>query len=166
MKTIILLNGPSSSGKSSLSKALQRLFKSHNQIYEIVDIDDFMKIGTDEKIYEDDVFEISMDMNTATKEYLNTSDGVIVDHVITSERIYQQFLDMFKEYKVIKVHISCPIDVLLSREQARGNRNKGTANDSYTYLYPKKGYDITIDTSKLSIEEAALNLYKVIPYVR
>ena len=162
MKTIILLNGPSSSGKSTLSKALQKLLKDHHQSYEIVDIDDYMKIATDETIYEDDVFEISNDMNSAVKEYLKDHDGVIVSHVITSERIYVEFLNMAKVYKLIKVHVSCPLKVLLNREKERGNRCKGSAKDSYTYLYPKEGYDVTIDTSKATLEENTLRILKVI----
>ena len=46
MKQIILLNGPSSSGKSTLSKTLQKMFKEHGKQYEIVSIDDFMEIST------------------------------------------------------------------------------------------------------------------------
>ena len=63
-KQIILLNGPSSSGKSTLSKNLQNLLKENFDLeYYIVSIDDFMKLATDETIYEDDVYEISSDMN-------------------------------------------------------------------------------------------------------
>ena len=93
MKQIILLNGPSSSGKSTLSKTLQQLFKINNKQYEIVSIDDFMKISTSETIYEDDVFEISQDMCNAAIKLLEKAEGVIVDHVITSERIFKQFIN-------------------------------------------------------------------------
>ncbi len=161
MKQIILLNGPSSSGKTTLSKTLQRMFKEkNNQQYQIVSIDDFMKISTSETIYEDDVFEISQEMCDAVISYLQTSNGVIVDHVITSERIYKQFLEMAKPYKTLLVHVSCPLDVLLQREKERGNRCLGSAKDSYDYLYPKDGYDLTIDTNSLSKEECGLKRYE------
>ena len=62
-KQILLLNGPSSSGKSTLSKTLQELIETRrNETYVIVSIDDFMKLSAEETIYEDDVFEISGDM--------------------------------------------------------------------------------------------------------
>ena len=43
---IILLNGPSSSGKSTLAKALKKLIsdKGHGR-YEVISIDDFMKMS-------------------------------------------------------------------------------------------------------------------------
>ena len=59
-KQIILLNGPSSAGKSTLAKALQALIEDkRKERYEIVSIDDFLKMATDDVIYEDDVYEIS-----------------------------------------------------------------------------------------------------------
>ena len=60
---VILLNGPSSSGKSTLSRALQELIRENrSEKYEVVSIDDFMKSDPMETIYEDDVYEISGDM--------------------------------------------------------------------------------------------------------
>ena len=50
-KQIILLNGPSSSGKSTLSKHLQSLIaEKRGEQYAIASIDDFMKISTEETI--------------------------------------------------------------------------------------------------------------------
>lgn len=53
---IILLNGPSSSGKSTLAKNLQKYMLEKSQKYNVVSIDDFLKMNSDEPIYEDDVF--------------------------------------------------------------------------------------------------------------
>ena len=59
-KQIILLNGPSSSGKSTLAKELQKLISEKNNVkFEVISIDDFLKMNTKDKIYEDDVFNIS-----------------------------------------------------------------------------------------------------------
>ncbi|MGN1095227.1 MAG: hypothetical protein ACI4QR_02445 [Eubacteriales bacterium] len=49
-KHIILLNGPSSSGKSTLSKSLQKMIEEkRNERYEIISIDDFLKMTTKDK---------------------------------------------------------------------------------------------------------------------
>ncbi len=59
-KRIILLNGPSSSGKSTLASNLETLIKDKNsEEYAINSIDDFLKMSTKEVIYEEDVFDIS-----------------------------------------------------------------------------------------------------------
>ena len=146
-KKIILLNGPSSSGKSTLSKNLQNLLnEKFNLQYYIVSIDDFMKLGTDETIYEDDVYEISTDMNNKALEVLNSCDGVIIDHVITSERIYVELINALSLYHIFKVHVECPLDILIKREIERNNRCIGSAEASYTYLYPKDNYDFKVNT--------------------
>ena len=155
-KKIILLNGPSSSGKSTLARALKKKIKEKlNREYLIVSIDDHMKIAEDETIYEDDVWEISGEMCGAVRHGLEKADGAIVDHVITSGRIYEQFMELTDTAPVLKVRVTCPIDVLLKREQRRGNRAAGSAQASYDYLYPKDGYDITVDTSLRTAEGCA-----------
>ena len=158
-KRVILLNGPSSSGKSTLAKALKALIAEKlNARYEIVSIDDHMKIGTDETIYEDDVFEISGDMLDEVSELLSgadAADGVIVDHVITSERIFTQFTEAMRPYRVHTVRIVCPIEVLKQREAERGDRCRGSAEASFEYLYPKEGYELSVDTHIMTPEECA-----------
>ena len=159
-KQIILLNGPSSSGKSTLSKTLQGLIEERrHEKYVIVSIDDFMKLSAEETIYEDDVFEISGDMCTRALEALKTSPGVIMDHVITSERIFRQLTAMLGHYPIHCVHVTCPLNVLLQREHARKNRCLGSAEASYTYLFPKDEYDVTVDTSAMSPAECSEKIY-------
>ena len=158
-KQIILLNGPSSSGKSTLSKALQVLLaEKRTARYEVISIDDYMKISTEETIYEDDVFEISEDLCNGALEALKHSDGAIIDHVITSERIFVQLKEMLSGYSLYTVHVTCPLEVLLAREEARHNRCIGSAEASYEYLYPKDGYDLTVDTHQMTTEECALRI--------
>lgn len=155
-KHIILLNGPSSSGKSTLSKNLQnKIEELYDEKYAIVSIDDFIKISTEETIYEDDVFEISGLMCQNVLELLETSSGVIIDHVITSSRIFKELIEMLGEFKILTVLVSCPLDVLKKRELERKNRCLGSAESSYTYLFPKSGYDITVDTNNTTTEECS-----------
>ena len=156
---VILLNGPSSSGKSTLSRALQaQLREKTGKEYAILSIDDFMKLTTQETIYEDDVFEISGEMCEAALERLKTADGVIVDHVITSARIFRQFLEMLRAYPLLLVHVACPLEELKRRENARGDRHPGSAEDSYTYLYPQAGYDLTVDTFSHTAKQCAAQI--------
>ncbi|MBR6029368.1 MAG: AAA family ATPase [Clostridia bacterium] len=153
---IILLNGPSSSGKSTLAKALQALIREkRNEMYGIVSIDDFMKIAEDETIYEDDVFEISGDMCAKAIDEMRTAPGVIIDHVITSRRIFDQLREMLGAYALYLVRVTCPHEELLRREAERGNRCPGSAEASEKYLYPQEGYDLTVNTFAASPEACA-----------
>ena len=157
----ILLNGPSSSGKSTLAKALQERIKENgSEGFEVVSIDDFMQTDPMETIYEEDVFAVSGDLCQRVLEVLETGSGVIIDHVITSERIFRQMKEMLHAYPLRLVHITCPPEVLRERERARGDRCVGSAEASAEYLFPKEGYDLTVDTGKTPAAENASLIYK------
>ena len=162
-RQIILLNGPSSSGKSTLAGALQRLIgEKRSERYEVVSIDDFMEGSPMEKIYEDDVYAVSGDLCERALEILAAGAGVIIDHVITSERIFRQLEETLHAYPLKRVRITCPLRVLREREQARGDRCPGSAEASAEYLYPKEGYDLTVDTGERLPEENALSVYRAV----
>ena len=153
---IILLNGPSSSGKSTLAKALQVLIQEkRSESYEVVSIDDFMNTDPMETIYEDGVYAVSGDLCERVLEILRTGSGVIIDHVITSKRIFRQLKEMLHAYPLCLIHITCPLEVLRERERARGDRCIGSAEASAEYLFPAEGYDLTVDTGMKSAEENA-----------
>ncbi len=153
---VILLNGASSSGKSTLAIALKEKL---NWEFDIVSIDEFLKMSADEVIYEDDVFDINPLICKRAVETLKSGHGVIIDHVITSERIYRQLREELEGYEFIKVKAECPLSELEKRERDRGDRCKGSAKASYEYLYPKDGYDVTVDTLNLTAEECAERIW-------
>ena len=117
-----------------------------------------MKTNPMETIYEDDVFTISGDLCERVLEILRTGSGVIIDHVITSERIFRQLKEILSAYPLRMVHITCPVEILRKREQARGDRCSGSAEASAEYLYPKDGYDLIIDTGMKSPQANALSI--------
>ncbi|QSX04661.1 AAA family ATPase [Sedimentibacter sp. zth1] len=162
-KKIILLNGASSSGKSTIAKALQAYIKDvKHEEYSVISIDDFLKMTIDEAIDEDDVFEISLKLCDKSIEMLAINQGVIIDHVITSKRIFNQLIETLKSYKVYLIHITCPLKELIRREDERRNRCIGSAEASYQYLFPKDGYDLTLDTFKLTPKECSSKIVDVI----
>lgn len=159
-KHIILLNGSSSSGKSTIAKELQALIvNKRNERYEIVSIDDFLKMTTEDVIYEDDVFEISGTLCEKVLQVLTENQGVIIDHVITSERIFDQLNEMLNSYHLWLIHVTCPLEILQKREQERKDRCLGSAEASYTYLFPKKGYDLTVDTHIMTVSECVDKIF-------
>lgn len=162
-KKVILLNGPSSSGKSTLSSTLQSLLKSkRNQDYGIVSIDDFLKMTENEIIYEEDVFEVSPKLCKKSIETLDLKEGIIIDHVMTSERIFKQLMDSLKAYNVYCIHVICPLQELERREKKRKNRCLGSAKASYEYLFPKEGYDLSVNTFETSVEECSLQIIAIL----
>ena len=159
----VLLNGPSSSGKSTLAKAVQKLIEEKRaERYEVISIDDFMKGSPQETIYDDDVFAVSGDLCEKALETLGSGTCVIIDHVITSERIFRQLKEMLSAYPLRTVNVTCPPDVLRERERTRGDRCPGSAEASAEYLYPKDGYERIIDTSRGTPAGNALLLFEML----
>lgn len=158
-KKIILLNGASSSGKSTLARNLKKIIRDKKKgEYGIISIDDFLEMNIEENIYEDDVYDISLNLCQKAIEELNLKDGIIIDHVITSERIYNQLIENLKLYDIYSINVTCPLDELEKRECKRKNRCLGSARESYKYLFPKEGYYLSVDTYLFSIQECALKI--------
>lgn len=153
---VILLNGPSSSGKTTLSGALAALIAQEGaRRYEVVSIDDYLKMSPRETIYEDDVFNVSDRLCARAQELLEAGVGVIIDHVITSERIFTRLRESLSSCPIRTVRVTCPLPLLRERELARGDRSPGSAEASARYLFPKDGYDLTVDTGAKPPEENA-----------
>lgn len=162
-RRIILLNGPSSSGKSTLARKLQAVIGSRrDQPYALVSIDDLLPMSPTEPIHEDDVFEINAALCARVWEALKTAPGVIVDHVITSERIFRQTQSLLGAYPLTLIRVICPLPLLRQREAARQDRCPGSAEASEKYLFPKEGYDLTVDTSRKTPAENALAIYEAL----
>lgn len=153
--TMILLNGPSSAGKSTLSREMQSKLKEMGVESVIISIDDYMQTDPKETIYEDDIYEIMPNMNRDVAEAMKQGKTIIVDHAITSERIYDSLMDAAKDGRTFTVKVICDIEVLRKREIERGDRCIGSAEASLEYLWPKEGYDLSIDNGKMSSAENA-----------
>ncbi|MGN1249554.1 MAG: AAA family ATPase [Candidatus Spyradocola sp.] len=159
----ILLNGPSSSGKSTLARALKRLLcEEHGREFGVVSIDDLLEMSPDEPIYEDDVYAITGELCARARAALEACGGVIIDQVMTSERIYDGMMRALEGCHTMTVRVACAAEVLRRREALRGDRCLGSAEASERYLYPKTGYDVTVDTGELSPEACARRILRAL----
>jgi chloramphenicol 3-O-phosphotransferase len=158
---VICLNGVSSSGKSTLAKALQdKLPAPYYLISE--DIFTFMlpekfngfinDTTENEPIWE----EALVNYYNVIKLYSDRGYNVIVDTVLDDEMWLNCMIDRLLKNPVLFVHVTCPKDELIKREQKRGDREIGMAVGQLAYLCPKEPiYDITVDTHAHTTEECA-----------
>lgn len=118
---IILLNGPSSAGKSSVAREMQK----HFERAVIIALDDYLPMSNDEPIWEDDVFEVMPRMCDDLKRMAQKGCTVIIDHVITSERIHQALMESLNGMPLFSVMVTCDPAILPSC--GNGNRPGATA---------------------------------------
>jgi chloramphenicol 3-O-phosphotransferase len=157
--TIIFLNGPSSAGKTTLTRTLQH--KLDRPFYHLA-YDTFNQMLP--KTRRD--FDYWANVRTLVSALHHTiglfSDlglGVIVDHVLldTLEQrpSLAQCVQLLHTYRVLFVGVFCPIDELERRERARGDRRVGQARSQASHQYPQAIYDVTVDTFAQTPEACA-----------
>ncbi len=158
---VILLNGPSSAGKSSIAKALRQKLHDRGSAV-IISLDDYLQMSANEPIWEADVFAVMPRMCADISKALQDGKTVIIDHVITSFRIWQALCNAASGFQMKTVLVRCDVETLRRREAERGDRRAGSAEASLRYLYPKTGYDLCVDTSEASaavLAEKILNSF-------
>jgi chloramphenicol 3-O phosphotransferase len=152
--TIIVLNGVSSSGKSSLSKELTKFLPD----FFAFSIDDFDLVI--EKM-EDRVGQRLISIETEYFYYKNvamfSNRGVnlILDQIIHDPLTLKNFYEALKGYPVLFVGVHCPVDELLHREQSRGDRRTGLAASQLEYVHKQEIYDVEVNTFNQSLSECA-----------
>jgi chloramphenicol 3-O phosphotransferase len=145
---IILLNGVSSSGKSTLSKELVKNMPDYFHL----SIDDFDTII--EKM-EDREGERLIPIPTEHFFHRNiamfSDKGVnlVVDQILHNEDTTKDCYETLSDYPIFFVGVHCPRSVLEQREKERGDRTIGQAKSQLNYVHQQgEIYDVEVDTSE------------------
>ena len=162
---VIWLNGVSSSGKSTLARVLQDklsvpFYVLANDMFtnDAVAPDKFIKINWRETYYM-----VLIGMYHAIKAFVDIGINTIVDDVLLNEdNRMEQCVELFHDYNVLFVHVTCPIDELRRREKKRIDRGIGQGESQLAKLNPQDIYDITVDTFNESSEECAERIIKLL----
>jgi len=167
--SIIWLNGVSSSGKSTLAKALQdRLSEPFYVLANDMFTDDPVCPVKFVDIDANDTYQRAlMGMYHAVKGFSDTGINVIADDVLLIENGYDrlgQCVELFHDYPIMFVHVTCPVDELRRREELRGDRGFGQGEGQIAILTPQDTYDVTVDTFDSSIVECADKIIELLNY--
>jgi len=175
---IIYLNGPSSSGKTTLAKALQESFSEPFLHIGIDKIIGFMpeKINnwegrpaslgfswepatdpTGQAIYQIHSGPFAKKITRSLKDIaLLLADqkyNLIIEDVAFGAIEIEEWRQVFKNYKVLYVGIITPLDILEQRERNRGNRFLGGARGQYFKVHENVSYDLEVNTYTQTVEE-------------
>lgn len=150
---IIILNGTSSSGKTTLSKAIQQ--QSAN-IFLHFSLDAFWNM-TPSNISANSVNFPMMKLAMAKSIYAlaQTGHNLVVDTIFCADKTYQELQRELSDINFSLVKVDCPLPELKNREQLRGNRPIGLAQKQLSSIHKNVVYDLTVDTFKYTSEQCA-----------
>jgi chloramphenicol 3-O phosphotransferase len=174
---IILLNGTSSSGKSSIARELQGALP---EPYLHLRIDTFLAMLParyfGERPPADEGFllvkgeagtaiqtgpvgkRLVRGMARACAALAAAGNHLIIDHVLLDAGVSAHLAEVLRPFEALSVGIRCPLAVAIQREQARADRTAGMVRAQYDLVHAHAVYDLEIDTSTCTPREAALRI--------
>lgn len=164
--TIVILNGASSAGKSSIVKALQTV--SDEPILD-AGLDRFLWMLPQrylERPLWDEVLGLATQaglpghqlvrgMHRAIAALSRAGWHVVADHVLVERAWARDCAACLADLPAYLVGVRCPLEVLLAREEVRRERTPGQAAAQHQRVYAGLIYDLEVDTSILSAKECA-----------
>ncbi len=164
---VILLNGPSSAGKSSLAKALQCLIPEGTMLFSM---DDYLAMSrgkhtTALEAVKESGLPFIESFHASIAEAAHRGALVIVDHVIGESYSWiQDFRSRLLNTPVLFVQVTCRQDILLHREQHRTDRppNLPHTKRQINHIHRHFPHSLSIDTTQSSPRECASLLLQFI----
>lgn len=167
--SIILLNGPSSAGKTTTARAIQRL--SHKPV-QLIALDQFrdgmcgryrgmnsaagepgarglnvVPNGVVTELQFGDIGRQTLKgMRRAAAAFATTGIDVVIDDLLVEEDFLHDYLNVFRGFAVTFVGVHCDLSTLNSRERSRPYRFPGTAASHSDRVHDGCCYDVEIDT--------------------
>ena len=129
---IILLNGASSSGKSTLARALQSLLPLPFWHYSIdhllaASVLPRARIDSGEFAWHDLRQQFFEGFHNSIPAFARAGNHLIVEHIVESREWMNRLLELLSEFDVFFVGLHCPLEELERRERERGDRRIGEA---------------------------------------
>lgn len=166
---IVLLNGTSSSGKTSISMELKNqkempfhhlsidnFFGNYNDFIDNTypDIEPTREVN--DQVVAEILFDPIGSVYYATiKLFSEMGLNVIVDTVIDNDKRFNDFHALLYDHPTLFVGVLCSREELTRREQIRGNRAIGLAHSQFDKVYSFDEYDLEVNTEELSPTECA-----------
>jgi len=153
---LILLNGTSSSGKSSIASELLGIL---NDGWFHLGIDQFHRVRgpggwTDEEFRP--VFQRTvLGFHRAVAGLATAGNDVVVDSILGERWRLADCLQVFDGFPVLFVGIQCSLPELVRRERERGNRTVGRAAMQHPLVHQHGVYDLEVDSEHNSPADCA-----------
>ena len=154
---IILLNGTSSAGKTSLAHALQRQIGApllHASLDTFTDM--FLWEAITDEAQRRTCHTVGVDhFHRALAMFAKGSFGIVVDHVFCEPEWHMATRAALAGRRVHFVGVRCPLSILKERERTRPDRRPGMAAWQFGQVHKDLTYDFEVDTSLAPPEQCA-----------
>jgi chloramphenicol 3-O phosphotransferase len=178
---VVVLNGTSSSGKTTLAAALRRRLEADDECWVVYSQDDFtpklppswIKAGKHIGRHADEGFALEVRDGTfdlrvgpvghailaayrgAVAAAAHAGLDVIVDEVTMLQSEWDDWQVRLDGVDTTWVRVDLALEELDARERARGDRTIGHARFQYDIVHRFATYDLTVDTGTLAPDAAA-----------
>ena len=165
---IILLNGTSSSGKTTLAKLLQQLcYDNKLGVYLFLPIDNFTEQAPPQvlnnlEVLAEELPRLIYAFQATIPIVANWGINMIVDCVFTEKEWAENFFRNVEGIDVISIGVKCSLEKTIERETARGNRPSGLAEYQFNRVHWDIRYDLTVDTTETEPEKNAQKIFEYI----
>jgi chloramphenicol 3-O phosphotransferase len=186
---VIILNGPSAVGKSSIMRAFQT---KRPEPWLGIGIDNFFVGVLPAKFYLEDKPEhhgvmrgiasedeqgklftlligdegqkIIAGMHGAIAAYAKAGNNVIVDYIMYDPAWHDELMNALSGIEVIAVGVTADLSVIEEREKVRATSPQGHARSVYQTVHQGWDYDLMINSDKVTPEQIADNIIEYISY--
>ena len=172
--TVVVLNGTSSAGKTSLARALQDRWDGPvrdagidrhltmlprrylSSAWPDVFRYDTAPDGTITRVVPGPVaHDLVRAMHRSAAALAGAGFDVVVDHVLLDPAWARDLAEAMHGTRAVLVGVRCEPPVLLERERERGERTLGQALAQLPYVHSHGPYDVEVDTAVLDVDGAA-----------
>lgn len=189
--TVIILNGPSGSGKSSIQKEFQQLmmpnlwvkvgidnlfdkvmpditpnnvafWQTTNPIRWVEEIHDIEGTSAIKLLMGPQGERVAYAMNSAIAAYAQNGCNVIVDYIAYNPAWFKDLEQKCKNLTTYYIAVEIPLDTLEKREEERGTSPKGHARSHYATVYGDKQYDLAVNSGVHTAQEIAEQLKQLV----
>jgi chloramphenicol 3-O phosphotransferase len=162
--TVILLNGTSSSGKTSIARELLDILDG---TWFHMPVDAFHAMRCECDIADEDlqaeIDRTAKGFHRAVAGMAAGGNNLVVDHPLSRRWRLLDLLDLLVPEDTVLVGVRCPLPELERREIERGDRQRGLAALQYAEVHSHELHDIDVDTSLHSPRECALRIRGFLP---
>ncbi|WP_092780313.1 phosphotransferase-like protein [Jannaschia pohangensis] len=160
---VIILHGPSSSGKSTTATAIQDLAELpfwHISIDHLRDggVLPSERIARKEFLWSDLRKPFFDGFHGSLAAYAGAGNNLIIEHIFDTPEFVTQLKALLAPFDVFFVGLHCEVEELRRRERVRGDRPIGSAELDNRTVHSGRVYDIELDGQKNAMENARLVL--------